>query len=179
MRIDSADNSRVFYEYDRGGKLSKMRYYDDTTSGSESYTSKTYVYFSDGSTRRVIDRGGDTITYAYNGADTSGNPLYTGEVSSVTYADSSTANYKYTADGDIATLSDASGTITYTQDSEYRTASITDVLDTTISYSYTEDLTGTRTVDITYPGASSSGTKPGGDVAATYEDTATYSRIID
>lgn len=152
--ITRADSTTVTFGYDKNGNQTSQ------TNGAGHTTSYAYDVLN-----RVIsatDPLGRTTSYAYDGAgnrtsltDPAGRTTAFGydagnELTSVKYSDSKTpdVSYTYTADGQRATMTDGTGTTSYSYDSLNQLTKVTDGAGHTTSYHY--DTVGNLTT-LTYP----------------------------
>lgn len=104
-----------------------------------------YAYDGAGNRTSMVDALGRTTTYGYDAAN---------QLVSVSYSDGKTPNFTYTydADGQRQTMTDGTGTSSYTFDSLHRLTKSTNGAGQTTGYGY--DLAGHLTT-ISYPGATS------------------------
>lgn len=129
-RITDARNNSTTFSYDNAGNMITSR---NPVGGTDSYT-----YDGVGRVISHTDPKGNTVSYSYDGVD---------RLARVSYPDGSARSYSYGCCR-LNSVTDQSGTLTFTYDSTNRLIRYTDVYGKTISYGYdrADNLT-----NLTYP----------------------------
>jgi RHS repeat-associated protein len=133
ITVTDAKNQATHYTFDDDERMS-------TVADPLGNVLDTNTYDALGRVATHKDAKNQTTTYAYT---------LRSQVSSVTYADSSTVMYQYDALGNRTQMVDPTGTTTYSYDALNRPTSITFPGSKTVGYGY--DAAGNRS-SITYPG---------------------------
>jgi RHS repeat-associated protein len=175
--VTDGDNHTTGYSYDAAGEQTAVHRPDGSTLRTDYWPdgsvhvqydgnnqSTTYQYDSRGDQTSVTDPLNRTTSYGYDllgrltsktdpsGRVTTDSYDVAGELVSVNYSDGVTPNVTnigYDADGQRISMTDGTGTSSWTYDSLHRLTSTTDGAGQTVSYGY--DLGG-RLTSIGYPG---------------------------
>ncbi len=158
-----AQNHATVYNYDPIGRVSSVTDPNNRTTA--------YGYDPAGNPVTKQDPGGNCGAMPKTGCTTSTYNV-ANELTSVVYSDGVTpniTNVSYDPDGQRTSLTDGTGTSTWTRDSLHRLTAHTDGAGQTMSYGY--DLNGNLT-SIVYPGST-------GTVSRGYDDTSRLHTITD
>ncbi len=120
--ITSPTGAKINYEYDAQGNLTKLAYGSQVT--------KEYTYDSDGNVLSVTSASGEKIT---NGYDSEGN-IISQTVTDGAGTTTATTTSTYDASGNVATLTNGTGTTGYLYDSDGYVSQITSANGSIISY---------------------------------------------
>jgi|GEM_PF-1759524 RHS repeat-associated protein len=152
VQVNNPDGTVTHYSYDANGNLLQQ------TDGAGHTT--TFTYDADGHLVTSTDPLGRTKTFAYDGAgnitsvvDANGQTTAYGydannDLVQVNYADGSAVSFTYDGVGNRLSMTDATGTTSYTFDQLNRLVSVTDPSGRTLTFGY--DAAGNRT-SLTYP----------------------------
>lgn len=141
---DAANERVTDYTYDGRGLVRAERQYPSWPSTSGALVTTT-SYDPTGNRSTLVDPLGQTTSYGYDPQ---------GRLISIDYssADTPDVDYEYDANGDRTSMTDGTGTTTYTLDEADRATLVTTPGATTVGYRY--DLDGNRT-KLIYPDATS------------------------
>ena len=147
-------------------------YPGETTSETTPISTTSYSYYIDGQLESKKNALGTTVSYAY---DADGRlSQVTPSTTSPALSSTSKVTYSYWPDGERKSMTDATGTTSYTYDEDGRTTSVTDGAGQVTTYGYDGDSNETC---LSYPMASASSnclsSSPAGTGVVTYAyDTA-------